>query len=83
VEKDTNTIVDKLPLKIQIADDDIERTKRQVELSHGFFDCGNRIVEWMKDEDNRNRESCNERAKPEDDAKGTKELSDSLATLGI
>ena len=83
VEKETNTIVDKLPLKIHISGDGIERTKRQVELSHGFFDCGNRIVEWMKDDDNPNREPCNERAKPMYNVEGTKELSESLAKLGI
>jgi hypothetical protein len=59
VEKKTNTIVDKLPLKIHISDNESERTKRQVELSYGCFDCSNRIVEWMKDDDNPNREACN------------------------
>lgn len=45
VEKETNTIVEKLPLKIHISEDDIERTKRQVELSLGFFNGSSRNVE--------------------------------------
>jgi hypothetical protein len=83
VEKETKTIVEKHPLKIHISEDDIERTRRQVELSLGFFNGSSRNVEWMKDDDNSNTEACIERAKPVCDTRGAKGLNDSLTTLCI